>query len=452
MSRLPAVLASILLVTACANAGTPTSEPTSSPPATPVATPFPTVAPTTATPPPVATIELARSDVARSVVDPSRATVAADAVNAFGLDLYARIAAEPGNIMISPASIAIALSMARAGARGTTADEMDAVLRDLGSDELADAANALDAALVARSGSYPDMTGEEHEVVLSIANATFAQHDMPMEAAFLDTMAARYGAGAWLVDYVTDPEAARLAINAWVAGQTEDRIPAILNPGGVTDAWRLALANAIYLKAAWQTPFLEDLTAPADFRLASGATISVSTMRGLIDASYGSGEGWAAVELPYVGRQLAMLIVVPDDLESFESDLDADRLASIVASLEPGRVELWLPRFDIESRADLAELLAALGMPTAFTGDADFSGITSAVALEIASVIHQANMTVDEKGTEAAAATVVGFDVSGGGPEPVELRVDRPFLVILRDVPTGAVVFLGRVADPSLAR
>jgi serpin B len=402
--------------------------------------------------PPVATVELARSDVARVLADPARAALAADAINAFGLELYARIATEPGNLMISPASIAIALSMARAGARGTTADEMDRVLHDLGSDGLADAINALDAALAARTGTFKDSGGEDREVVLRIANALFPQRDMELETAFLEAMASRFGAGAWLVDYAADPEAARLAINAWVADQTEHRIPSILNPGDVTENWRLALANAIYLKAAWQRPFIEDATAPASFELADGSTVSVPTMRTSGVVGYGTGDDWAAVELPYVGGGLAMLIVVPDRLSSFEPGFDAGVLDAIVASLEGREVDLRLPRFDVESRADLAELLGALGMPTAFSDGADFSGITTAEALRIASVVHQANMTVDEKGTEAAAATVVGFDTTGGRPEPVELRVDRPFLVLLRDVPTGAVVFVGRVADPSETR
>jgi serpin B len=388
----------------------------------------------------------------RLTTDPSDAVAAADAINAFGLDLYGRFATNAGNLVISPASVALALSMARVGARGATATEMDQVLRGLGSDELAKAASALDAALAARSGTFPDMAGEDQQVVLRIANALFPQRDLPLESTFLDAMASRYGAGAWLVDYRADPEAARLAINAWVAEQTENRIPSILAPGDVTAAWRLALANAIYLKAAWLEPFLEDATAPADFRLRNGATVSVPTMHALVTAPTAAGPGWRAIELPYVGRELAMLIVVPDELAAFEPGFTPARLDEIVGSIQQARVNLWLPRFDIESRAELGALLEALGMPTAFSGSADFSGITTAEALRIASVIHQANMTVDENGTEAAAATVVGMDTSGGGPEPVELRVDRPFLVVLRDLPTGAIVFLGRVADPSQVR
>jgi serpin B len=341
--------------------------------------------------------------------------------------------------------------MARLGAVGQTAAEMDLVLHDLGAEDLADAANALDAALASRSGTFADSAGADQDVLLRIANAQFVQFDMPLQAAFLDTMATRYGAGAWQVDYATDPEAARQAINAWVADNTEDRIPEILKPGIVTAAWRLAIANAIYLKAAWLEPFTVDSTAPGDFRLVDGSVVEVPMMHGLKDAPYARGDGWAAIELPYVGQDLAMLVIVPDDLASFDSSFDVAVLRSIVDSLEGGRVDLTLPKFDFESVFELSDLLAALGMPTAFSGAADFSGITTAEALRIATVIHQANITVDEAGTEAAAATVIGFDTSGGG-EPPTLRVDRPFLFAIRDVPTGAVVFMGRVADPSETR
>jgi len=452
MKRPLAILASVMLVTACVGQGTPSPSPTPPVTASPGATASPIATPSPAASPAAGSLTLVRSNVPRLVSSPADAGAAAGAINAFGLNLYARFAVQPGNLVISPASIAIALSMARVGARGTTAAEMDQVLHGLGSDDLAKAASALDTALATRTGTFQDRAGQDQRVVLRIANALFPQRDLPLEAGFLDAMASRYEAGAWLVDYRADPEAARLAINAWVAEQTENRIPSILNPGDVTAGWRLALANAIYLKAAWLEPFLADSTAPANFRLGTGATVSVQTMRTFVTAPTASGQGWRAVELPYVGQELAMLIVVPDDLASFETGLTPAFVDRVVGSLKPAMMDLWLPRFDIESRAQLGDLLKALGMPTAFSDNADFSGITAAEALRIASVVHQANMTVDENGTEAAAATVVGFDTSGGGPEPIELRVDRPFLVVLRDVPTGAIIFLGRVADPSQTR
>jgi serpin B len=450
MIRLPALLASAALVAACV--GGSTAQPTSpGPTASPTATA--SSAPTQSTSP-AGTIELARSDVSRSIVDPAQAAAAADALNAFGVDMYARIATEPGNIVISPASIAIALSMAQAGARATTADEMDTVLHGLGSDELADAANALDAALAARNGTFKDLAGVDQEVALRIANALFVQHDMALEAAYLDAMAARYGAGLWTVDYASDPEAARLAINAWVAEHTENRIEDILHPGQVTPMTRLALVNAIYLKAAWLAPFDKEETQPGSFTLVDGASVQVPLMHRSARFGYGAGEGWQAVELPYVGGNLAMTVILPDDLAAFEDSFDAARLVAIVASLERTEVVLTMPTFDTETRADLGPLLVAMGMPTAFDPlAADFSGLTTEAQLFIQAVIHKANITVDEAGTEAAAATVILMgDTSGPGSPPIELRVDRPFLFVLRDVPTGAVVFMGRVADPSLTR
>jgi serpin B len=167
---------------------------------------------------------------------------------------------------------------------------------------------------------------------------------------------------------------------------------------------------------------------------------------------YAAGDGWRAVELPYVGGKLAMLVIVPDDLAAYEADLDDAALAALVDGLGTAHVTLTMPRFGIESRLELADLLGAMGMPTAFDPEtADFSGITREEQLYIARVIHQANIDVDEKGTEAAAATAVVLRTTGMPADPVELTVDRPFLFALRDTETGAIVFLGRVADPSAA-
>lgn len=452
MKRLSALLAvAVLLCTACGG-GAP------SPSATAVPTPAPTTATASPTPTPSpgatgpAPVDLVKADVARLVADPAQAGRAADALNAFGLDMYARLATTPGNFVMSPASVAIALSMARAGARGATATEMDAVLHDLGSDAYAEAINALDAALTARSGSFPDSAGVDQDVTLRIANALFAQRGMTLEPAFLDAMAGRFGAGVNVVDYAAATEAARLAINAWVDEHTEGRIPNILGPGDLSSATRLALANAIYLKAAWIHPFPVDSTQAAAFTLADGSIVKVPTMHMAANLPYADGAGWAAVELPYVGNDLAMLVIVPDDMATFEATFDSARLAGIVASQGSPLVELWLPKFDIESRFDLGSLLEALGMPTAFGSGADFSGITTDEALFISKVIHQANITVDEAGTEAAAATIIGMDTSGGPGELVQLKVDRPFIVVLRDKPTGAVVFTARVEDPSATR
>jgi serpin B len=220
----------------------------------------------------------------------------------------------------------------------------------------------------------------------------------------------------------------------------------------LTPATRLTLVNAIYLKAPWQTPFSEGATEEGTFTRADGSTVEVPFMATTSSYPYASGDGWQAVEVPYLGGSLAMTLILPDDLAGFERTLTPDGLTAITSSLTDTQVALALPRFGIETKAELASILAALGMPTAFTDAADFSGITTAERLAISDVIHQANIDVDEKGTEAAAATAVVMRQTAMPSEPLTVRVDRPFLFALRDVPTGATLFLGRVGDPSMGR
>lgn len=438
MQRAFIALACLALVaTACAPA---VSSPTGSPSSTPIGTPSST---------PLSAIELAAVQVPRVAGTSEDAAAAGAAIDAFGFDLYRRVAAGGGNVVVSPASIAIAVAMARAGARGETAAQIDEVFRGLGSDEHAAWISALDQALASRTASFPDAMGDPQQVTLRIANAPFGQRDMTLEPAYLEALGARFGAGLRLVDYKADPEAARKLINRWVDEQTEERIPELLAQGAVGTLTRLVLVNAIYLKAAWQHPFAEEATQSAPFSLPDGTTVDVPTMTTETQFAYASGHGWQAVELPYVGGQLAMTIVVPNDLAGFVEDLDADSFAAIADDLAATQVDLSMPKFGIETKTELAETLAALGMPLAFDpGGADLSGITAEERLFISAVVHQANIDVDEKGTEAAAATAVVVGMSAV-PEPVTMRVDRPFLFALRDVPTGAILFLGQVADPS---
>ena len=399
----------------------------------------------------------ARSLVARQPADPALAAQAAAAVNAFGADLYASLAGDGSeNLTCSPASIVLALAMTRAGAAGTTATEMDAVLhaRELGADPAAlhPGMNALTSELAARSGTFQAM-GESVTVELSIANSLWGQEGITWGEPFLDLLSAQYGAGMRLVDYIADSEAARTSINEWVADETKDRIPELLGEGTITADSRLTLVNAIYMKAPWLEPFTEDSTAPVPFATAAGQTVEVPMMRASRTLGYATGDGWQAIELPYAGGALAMLLVVPDagQLASTEAALGDGLLETAAQSLGSRQVNLGLPRFDLETKIELSDVLAALGMPSAFAlGSADFSGMTTDEQLFIGVVVHQANITVDEKGTEAAAATAVGMR-AGSAPmdPPVELTLDRPFLYAVRDTGTGAVLFLGRVSDPS---
>ena len=393
-------------------------------------------------------ITLAAAHVPRAAVSPADATAAAASIDAFGWDLL-RALARGDNTVVSPASIAIALAMTQAGAAGGTASQMSAVLHGAGSGSGA-GINALDQALAARNGTFTDAGGHDLTVALRVANAPFAQAGMSLEPSYLDALASRFGAGLRLVDYRRDPEAARNLINAWVEGQTEGRIPRLLAPGILDTLTRLTLVNAIYLKAPWQVPFDAELTKPAPFTRADGSTVDVPTMAGgLQQLRYAEGSGWKAVELPYAGGSLAMTIVVPDDLVAFVQHLDAMLFGQITGALAEREVELWLPRFAIRAETDLARTLATLGMPLAFDPQlADFSGITAEERLYISAVVHQANISVDEKGTEAAAATAVAMAATAMPADSVTLRVDRPFLFAVRDLPTGAILFLGQVTDP----
>ncbi|MGD0862828.1 MAG: serpin family protein [Candidatus Limnocylindrales bacterium] len=401
--------------------------------------------------PAAAGIGLATSSASRAPGSLQEASTAATDVTAFGLDVYGKIAALEGNLVFSPTSIAIALAMADAGARGETATQMDMVLHiDSGAASGA-GFGSLDEALAAVSGRFTDSAGNVQEVSLRIANAPVAQSGMHVEQAYLDTLASRYGAGLRLVDYRNDADGACQLIDDWVRAQTENRIPKLLDQ--LSPLTRLVLVNAIYLKAPWLEPFSATVTTPADFTRPDGTTVSVPTMRDASNKPYAAGAGWQAVELPYVGGSLAMTIIVPDDMAAFEKSLNAAKFASITNALQPATVDLSMPRFKTETKTDLAALLAGLGMPLAVDPDrADFSGITSDERLYISHVVHQANIEVDENGTAASAATAVEMAVATAAPmKAVTLRVDRPFLFALRDKRTGAILFLGRIVDPAAA-
>jgi serpin B len=396
-------------------------------------------------------IELVRADVGRAAATPAEAAAAVASVNALGTDLYRRLAsADPtGNLVFSPSSIATALAMTRVGAKGATAAEMDHVLHVTDPAALPQSMNALDQVLASRSGSFP-FGDSTVEITVSTANSLWGQRGLAFEPTFLQTLASSYGAGVRTVDYRQAPEPARAAINAWVAQQTKDKITDLLAAGTIDSSTRLTLVNAIYLKAPWQFPFAKELTAPGSFTDASGRTDTTAMMHLGESLPYASGKGWQAVGLPFIGGGLEMDIIVPDagTLAAFEKALDADTLTEVTTALAARPVILTVPKWKSTTSVSLTEALQALGMPTAFTDAADFSGMTTAEQFLISDVVHQATMTVDEDGTEAAAATAVVMAGTSAPTSPVTLTVDRPFLLVLRDTQTGAVIFLGRVAHP----
>jgi serpin B len=391
-------------------------------------------------------------------------------INDFGFDLLRRLDSS-GNLCASPTSIALALAMVRPGAGGATATEMDKVLHGFGSTGQAGEIVALLQTLQSQTfyddsdfysddpQATPDHTGKEPAVELDVSNAVFSQKGMSLKQAFLDSLSSAFGAPVGLLDYKNDPEAARLIINRWASDRTKGRIPEVLHQGDIDKLTRIALANAIYLKAAWSDPFDPKATKSLPFTLPGGSKISVPTMAKDQLWQYSAGTGYRAVNLPMAGGgSLGMTIVVPDDMSSFVSGLTSARLASIDSRFKTYDVDLTLPRFSADSRVDLSDVLAAMGMPSAFDPmRANLTGISQdpeAQPLYIQKVIHQANIDVVEEGTTASAVTVVMGGAGSAGPNPappphVKFHVDKPFLYFIRDWSTGAILFMGRIDDPS---
>ncbi|MDI1484300.1 serpin family protein [Polyangium sp. y55x31] len=370
-----------------------------------------------------------------------------DGNTAFAADMYKALRSEPGNLFYSPHSISSALAMTWAGARGQTETDMAKALHfTLPQAQLHPAFNALDLALASRGKDAKGSDGQGFR--LNVANAVWGQVKYPFEASFLDVLALNYGAGMNIVDFVEAQDQALSLINGWVEKKTEGKIKDILAPDSIDASTRLVLTNAVYFNAAWRTPFEEENTQNASFTTDDGATVTVPMMQGYIEAPYGKGADYAAVELPYDGDELSMVLVLPDDLDAFESSLDAARLSEVVGALSEHSVDTRLPKFKFESKFSLVKPLDALGMGIAFTGGADFSGINGTGGLAISDVIHQSFVSVNEAGTEAAAATAVIVGETSA-PEPAAITFDKPFLFFIRDIATKSVLFVGRVADPS---
>jgi serpin B len=395
---------------------------------------------------------LARSGVRRAPGSPQELPAAIEAVQAFTADLYRAAARGTGNVVLSPYSVAVALAMTRNGAGAGTAREIDAVLHAPGLDSLNGGMNELTRRIESRAREHELPEGGTAEVGLAVASSLWGQRDLTWKRPFLDALAREYGAGMHLVDYKGDAEHARGLINGWTAEHTADRIPELV-PAGVLDALsRLVLVNAIHFKAPWETPFEDERT--ETFRLPGGGSAEVEMVsQKLSGAGYREGEGWVAVQVPYVGREVAMTLVLADDLAGLEQRLDGEALAGLVAESRPSGagVVLTMPRWDFRTQVRLADVLAGLGMPSAFDpARADFSAMTDEAELFLTHVLHEATITVDEDGTEAAAATAVVAGVTSAPLEPpVEVVLDRPFLFVVHDLATATPLFVGRVADPT---
>ncbi|MDN5339085.1 MAG: serpin [Euryarchaeota archaeon] len=374
--------------------------------------------------------------------------------NRFAADLYRQIASDPENagknIFFSPYSISSALAIAYEGARGTTADEIGSVLHLPENETLRRAGFAgLDAVLHSGDGAY----------TLRTANALWAEETHPFLPEYVDTAGRWYGANVTNLDFIGDAEASRETINRWVEEKTKNKIRDLLPAGSIDSMTRLVITNAIYFKGTWVKQFDPAETTDEEFRIAPGEAVRVSMMRRTDEDAifgYAETESLQVLRMPYAhgnGTELSMLVLLPkdDNLTAAEEALDAETLGKIRESLIEQRVRVVFPKFTLETTYSLPPALAAMGMPTAFTDAANFSGMDGTEELFISEVVHKAFVDVNEEGTEAAAATGVVVNLASAPMEdrtPV-FRADHPFVFLIVEEDSGAILFAGRIVNPA---
>jgi serpin B len=367
--------------------------------------------------------------------------------NAFAADLYRQLSAQSGNLFFSPESISTAFAMAYAGASGSTAAEMAAAMHyTLPSGRLHPAMGALLAELNAEHAGYQ----------LRVADALWAEKDYKFLDSFLAVTRQDYAAGFRPVDFKGEPDAARLLINRWVEEKTEDKIKDLLPRGTVKSDTRLVLTNAIYFKGDWATQFSKTLTHDEDFHTSATGIVKTPLMHLQSKLPYYDGGTFKAVDIPYKSGELSMVVLLPNDvigLPALEQSLTAANLQKwLHDSWRTNKVFLALPKFKMTGEFELSGALSALGMRQAFQkGVADFSAMTGKRDLWISTAIHKAHIDVNEEGTEAAAATGIGMRSMAMAYEapPIFFRADHPFIFFIRDNRSGAILFVGRVADPA---
>jgi len=371
--------------------------------------------------------------------------------NRFAFDLYQQLRNDPAyaeeNLFFSPYSISSALAITYEGARGRTADEIKTVFR-LPADDTArrEGFLAIDAGINSEDSGY----------TLRTANALWAEKTYAFLPDYIETARECYGANVTNLDFTTQPGASRITINRWVEERTNDLIKDLLPEGSISPLTRLVITNAIYFKGTWVKQFDENKTVEAPFWKGPGESVSVQMMqRTDEEAIYGYAETdtLQVLEMPYAhenGAGLSMLVILPDDIGTAEESLDAQKIDDLRQSLTERRVNVYFPKFSLETTYPLAGTLAAMGMPTAFTDAADLSGMDGTQNLFVSSVVHKAFVDVNEEGTEAAAATgvIINMKTSLGGDETPTFRADHPFIFCIIEKETGAILFMGRVVDP----
>jgi serpin B len=373
--------------------------------------------------------------------------------SAFALDLYAHLREGDGNRFVSPFSISTALAMAYAGAQEETALQIAKALRfNLPPSQLHPAFHKLITELHGRNASPADLD-RPADVQLFTANALWSQAGERILADFQNRIEINYQGGLYPVDFRHAPDQARQTINAWVEEQTKGKIKDLLKSTHIDPQTLLIITNAIYFKALWASPFTKAKTSQQDFHASPGDVVRVDMMNQAGRFRYFDEGSIQALELPYKGDTLAMVILLPKTIDGFghlESSLTASKIEEWLKKMSSHRIDVSLPKFKLAAECELKDALSALGMPVAFTlGKADFSGITGTRELVISAVVHKAFVEVEETGTEAAAATGVVFARTAAiAQPPVIFRADHPFFFLIRDLRTGAILFLGRLVRP----
>jgi serpin B len=364
---------------------------------------------------------------------------------AFALDLYSHVSGTPGNLFFSPFSISTCLAMTYAGARGETETQMRKTLH------LSEPQEAIPASF-AKLFDRLNEAEKQNGIQLETANALWAQKGEPFLPAFLKTAGGDYRADIQQANFTTEADAVTRRINGWVARKTRDKIRDILSPDSLNDLTRLILVNAIYFNGTWDVRFEKDANSVHPFHLSANTQADAICMTQVSNVRYSENQDFQAVELSYRGQELSMVILLPqavDGIGQLEKQLTPAFLDGLLSRMAVERVAIGLPKFKIESRFTLNDALANMGMPDAFRDKkADFSGMTGNRDLHISSVIHKAWVEVNEEGTEAAAATVVHMAGRGAPLRAVVFRADHPFLFLIRDRPSGSVLFIGRLANP----
>jgi serpin B len=405
-----------------------------------------------------------------SAISPGSLDAAVAANNAFAVGLYEQLDTDAGttNLLTSPISASLALTIAYAGAQGPTATEMATALQlDPDAGSIFDGQNALTQALasrgaaalaaaeeVAAGGELPAPSATDYE--LEVVNSVWGQATYPWSAPFLNILATSYGTGVYLEDFVDQPGPATQAINAWVSAETADKINNLLPQGSIDSSTRIVLVNAIHLKLPWANPFKVAATATGTFTRGDGMTVSPSFMNQTLYSLYEDDGQAQIVGLPLSNNELWVVITLPHQgvsLATYEASL-GPRSAALVGPSTGGYVAISLPKATFTSPTfSLRAALQAIGMIEAFVpGSADFLGLCpppDGLGLYVSDVLQKATIAMQESGVEAAAATAVIGGDAVVPPPPVPMTVDRPYLVAIVDMPTGAILFLGHIEDPT---